>query len=86
MTVVVNLSDKILNSDHYSLLNKGLSYVPVTKPDPFHMEVEMYKTQRILYSHEIRRDIVKTSPHPFYKRHQKDIRTPNASIKTFIQT
>ncbi|CAH2305106.1 Hypothetical predicted protein, partial [Pelobates cultripes] len=50
------------------------------------MEIEIYKTQRTFYSNEIRKDNIAERVHPFYKKSNKDIRTSNPSIKTFIQT
>ncbi|CAH2276766.1 Hypothetical predicted protein, partial [Pelobates cultripes] len=35
MTPVYNLSNKELNLHHLSVLNKGLTFIPVCKPDPF---------------------------------------------------
>ncbi|CAH2299115.1 vomeronasal type-2 receptor 26-like, partial [Pelobates cultripes] len=83
---VFNLSNKILNSDHYSLLNKALSFVPVAKPDLFQTEVELYKIQRILYSNEIKKHPTKKPTHVFPMKNKRDIRTANSSIKAFIQT
>ncbi|CAH2277149.1 Hypothetical predicted protein [Pelobates cultripes] len=86
MMTIFNLSDKVLTTDHYSLLNKGHSFVPVSKADPFQLEIEMYKTQRVLYWNEIRKDNAPKLTQPIFKKHKKDIRTSNSSIKTFIQT
>ncbi|CAH2296992.1 Hypothetical predicted protein [Pelobates cultripes] len=85
VTIIFNLSDKVLTMDHYSILNKGLTFVTVSKPYQFLTEVELYKLQRILNSHELRKDNTTTYSTPFPTRQKREINTPNASIKAFLQ-
>ncbi|CAH2251891.1 Hypothetical predicted protein [Pelobates cultripes] len=81
---IFNLSKKTLDHNHLSVLQKGLKFIPVAKPKKFEMAIDLYKLQRTLYSNEVRKEETSTNVHVFPSRN-KDIHTPNPSIKTFMQ-
>ncbi|CAH2324916.1 Hypothetical predicted protein [Pelobates cultripes] len=47
--------------------------------------IELYKLQRTLISHEIRKDSDLSSITPFFSKQKTDINITNPAIKTFIQ-
>ncbi|CAH2327742.1 Hypothetical predicted protein [Pelobates cultripes] len=86
MTPVYNLSNKEFNPYHLSVLNKGRTFILVCKPDPFQVEIEMYKLKRILYTNEIRKNTIKKpQDHQFVSRSKKEIYSNNSLIKSFTQ-
>ncbi|CAH2252483.1 Hypothetical predicted protein [Pelobates cultripes] len=84
-SIIFNLFDKILAKHHYAVLNKGLTFVPVNKLNPLHVDIEKYKLQRILCSNELRKDSNITQSPRFSSHEKKDINSNNSSIKAFIQ-
>ncbi|CAH2301737.1 Hypothetical predicted protein, partial [Pelobates cultripes] len=93
MKLIFNLSQKILTEHHSSVLSKGLTFVPVSRPAPLQVDIELYKIQRTLTNYERWKDNPTTADtstqitkNPFKIKYKGDQKTSNISIKTFMQS